>query len=191
MRRRALLAVVGALAAGCATVPPVPDSGTAELDREPLPEHWTLDGRLALSDAARSWQASLHWEQRGAHYRIDLVGPLGQGRLAIRGGPDGVSLETERETLHAEDPDELLARATGLRLPVRGLRYWVLGRPAPAAPARPVTDDQGRLRRLQQSGWYLTYPNYITVEGRPMPQRIRAEREALDLRVLITRWRLT
>ncbi len=158
-------------------------------------EDWTLDGRLAVSDGRQSWQAGVRWQQQSERYAIDLIGPLGQGRLDIRGDATGVVLRDGEHLLYANDPDTLLEQASGIPVPIEGLRYWVLGLPAPDSAARPVVDDNGLLRRLLQDDWQIVYDNYVTidggtVDGLALPQRIRANRDTLDIRLLITRWTL-
>jgi outer membrane lipoprotein LolB len=151
---------------------------------------WSIEGRLAVSDGHQNWQAGVNWRQSDENYAIDLIGPLGQGRLDIRGDADGVTLRDGERLLSAADPETLLARAGIAPVPIAGLRHWLLGLPAPAGSARPVIDDDGLLRRLQQDGWQIVYVNYVTVDDIAMPQRIDARRDELDVRLLINRWTL-
>lgn len=189
------LALLGALLlAGCAG-PAVLESGSLEQRAARLAElpDWRIEGRLAVSDGRQSWQSGVNWRQRGEDYVIDLVGPLGQGRLNIRGDANGVTLDDGERRLHAPDPQTLLTRAGIAPVPIAGLRHWLLGLPDPGLAARPVTDDDGLLRRLQQADWQIVYVNYITVDDLLMPQRIDARRgdarhDALEVRLLINRW---
>lgn len=171
---------------GCATLPDATESTTSASELT----DWSFEGRLAIDDGRQSWQSSIHWVQRGDDYSIDLIGPLGQGRMAIRGGPDGVSLHSGDQWLYAEEPDELLARTTGFSVPISGLRHWLRGLATPGLSARPVTDAQGRLRQLQQAGWLITYPNYVAVEAFSLPQRLQATRDEFTVRLLVGRWTL-
>lgn len=182
------LALIAWLLAGCAG--PVALQGESLAQRAALAElsDWRVEGRLAVSNGRQSWQSSVNWRQRDERYAIDLIGPLGQGRVSIRGDADGVTLDDGERRLQAPDPETLLARAGIAPVPIEGLRYWLLGLPDPERPARPVTDDDGLLRRLQQAGWQIVYVNYITVDELVMPQRIDARREGLEVRLLINRW---
>ncbi len=173
--------------AGCATSPtsPAPPHRPAlELDA------WVLEGRVAMTDGQNSWQSSITWEQRGAGYRIDLVGALGQGQIRIRGDEQGVVLHQGEHSFHAEEADQLLAEATGLSLPISGLRYWLLGLATPDTPVTPVTDAQGRTRQLQQAGWLIHYLNYIQVDEFDLPQRLRAVYEPFTVQLFIRQWTL-
>lgn len=172
---------------GCATLDR-PD-GESVTTADELTD-WSFEGRLGIDDGRQSWQSSVHWVQQGESYRIDLIGPLGQGRMAIRGGPDGVGLHSGDQWLYADDPDELLLQATGFSVPVSGLRHWLLGLTTPDPAAQPVADAEGRLRQLRQTGWLITYPTYIVVDGYSLPQRLQAVREEITVRLLINRWTL-
>lgn len=191
MTRTLAALLAAALLAGCATQAPLTSAaGKARAAALARLHNWTADGRLGVSDGRQSWQASFHWRQQGDHYAIDLIGPFGQGQLAIRGGPGSVTLRDGQRVLQAADPESLLAEAGIAPVPVSGLRYWLLGEPAPNPPATPVRGSEGYLRQLAQSGWQIVYPNYITVQGLALPQRVQAERNALQVKLYIGQWTL-
>jgi outer membrane lipoprotein LolB len=170
---------------GCTTTPTTPSppqSSAAEL------HNWVFEGRLAITDGQQSWQSSIKWEQQGEAYSIDLVGALGQGQISIRGDADGVTLRQGDQALQADDPDQLLAEATGLSLPISSLRYWLLGLATPTSAVTPMTDAEGRLRQLQQAGWLIHYPNYIQVDDFSLPQRLRAVHDPFTVQLLIRQW---
>jgi outer membrane lipoprotein LolB len=149
-----------------------------------------VDGRIAVNQGSQGWQASVRWREQPERYAIDLIGPLGQGRALIEGTPAGVRMQTERDVLSAAEPDSLLAQATGMQVPISGLRYWIRGLPDPSQPSRPSVDERGRLRRLEQNGWMIEYPNYIQVNGLELPKRIHAQQGELEVKLFIQTWTL-
>jgi outer membrane lipoprotein LolB len=151
---------------------------------------WQVQGRLAAINGNESWPASVRWQQNHDDYSIDLIGPLGQGRISVQGNADTVELTTEQEQLQAADPDTLLAQATGLALPISGLRYWIRGVPDPAAPARIVRNADGRITLLEQNGWQINYPNWIQQQGVDLPKRIQAQQDSLKVKIAISTWTL-
>lgn len=184
---RQLLAIWLLVLAGCATSPTSP----TQPQRPALDlDAWVLEGRLAMTDGQQSWQSSITWEQQGDAYRIDLVGALGQGQISIRGDAHGVILRQGEHWLQAEEADQLLAEATGLSLPISGLRYWLLGLATPQMPVTPVTDAEGRMRQLQQAGWLIHYLNYMQVDEFSLPQRLRAVYEPFTVQLFIRQWTL-
>ena len=189
------LAVAPALLwSGCAT-PPAPFSASpAWTARQPALgqlSRWRAVGRIGVVNERDGWHANFQWEQRGADYRIDLVGPLGQGRVVVRGADGQVQVQTQDgQSWSAPDPDAALEQSLQVRLPVSGLRYWIRGLPEPGS--RPVmqTDDQGRLTRLEQNGWVIEYPAYTPVAPLELPARIVARRLDLSVKLVIEQWTL-
>jgi len=88
----------------------------------------------------------------------------------------------------------LLYEQTGLQMPVSGLRYWVLGLPAPASQAGAASDRQldarGRLTRFVQGGWLVRIRSYTEVGRFDLPAKVFIRRGDIDLRLVVDRWRL-
>ncbi|MEZ5590155.1 MAG: lipoprotein insertase outer membrane protein LolB [Gammaproteobacteria bacterium] len=176
------------LLSACASLTPVADQPPV-VSAATL-QNWQVQGRLAAINGNESWPASVRWEQNQQIYAVDLIGPLGQGRISVRGDASSVELSTGQERLQARDPDALLAQATGLQVPISGLKYWIRGIPDPATPARIERNADGRIARLEQNGWRIDYPNWIQEQGIDLPKRIQAVQDALKVNIAITTWTL-
>lgn len=153
---------------------------------------WTAVGRLALRSGDEAFTASLQWRQRGERYRIRLSGPFGGGGVEITGGPGGVELRTaDRRVYRAADAEQLLYEQVGWRVPLAGLRYWLLGRIEPDAPVERVfIDVAGRVLEFDQLGWHIRYLDYLEVGDLAMPRKASLENAQLSASVLVTRWQL-
>lgn len=190
---RAGLVLLLVVLAGCAGLPPAGDADdprwrarAAALSRL---DQWQASGRIGVTRDNEAWSGSLDWRQTGERYAVDIVGPFGQGRLAVEGDADGVVLRAaDGREFGAADADALIERATGVSVPVLGLRDWVLGRPMPAQPARLVTDADGRLQSLEQAGWTVVYGAYEEGVALPLPTRLRATHGDVQVRLAIERW---
>lgn len=187
------------LLAGCAAVPeaPLPDvppEQALELREQRLGaiRHWTCVGRVGATDGRDSLSASMRWVQNRDGYRIRLSGPLGQALVELTGSAAGVSLRTaESGTFYASTPEVLLDEQFGWRLPVSGLRYWILGLPMPdAAVSLRELDEHGRIRRLAQSGWRIEYLDYTQVDGVDLPSRLELRHPDLSARIAVRTWQL-
>ena len=180
--------------AGCASQPVPPPKPATEFDPA-LPDYaaWSLRGRVSLVHGEQGWHAGMNWQETAGHYRLDLSGPLGQGALQITGAVDGMSrLQTANgEQYTARDADALVLTVTGWQLPVSGLRFWVRGIPAPGGDATMTTDDRGRLARLRQSGWDITYSRYQAAAGRDWPSRMRLEDTDISVTLIVDEWNIT
>jgi outer membrane lipoprotein LolB len=195
--RAALLAAM-ALISGCETVPEalpgVPAEKAWQQRVEALSglDSWVCNGRVGASDGKESFSGSLRWRQTQDAYQIRLSGPLGQGLVEVKGSPQGVSLRTsDQNTYMAPTPEALLDQYFGWRLPVTGLRYWIMGLPMPGVPiAEGALDLRGRLARLEQSGWRIQYLAYRQVGELELPAKLVLEHPRLSARIVISRWQL-
>ncbi len=187
------------LLAGCAAAPerPLPDvppEQALELRVQQLSaiRHWTCIGRVGASNGRDSLSASMRWTQKREGYQIRLSGPLGQALVDVKGSPAGVSLRTsEHGTYFADSPEMLLDEQFGWRLPVSGLRYWILGLPVPdARVSSRELDVYGRIRRLEQSGWQIEYLDYVLVDGVDMPAKLELRHPHFSARIAVRRWQL-
>lgn len=153
--------------------------------------HWQAVGRIGVVNAQDGWHANFQWDQQGSAYRIDLIGPLGQGRVAVQGDAEKVSIQTQDgQNWTASDADALLEQSLGIQLPVNGLRYWVRGLPEPGASPVVETDAEGRLLHLEQNGWIIEYPAYAPTTALDLPARIVARRADLSVKLVIEQWNL-
>lgn len=188
------LALVGLLG-GCATLPePDPadrDAWAARQSALAALADWQVSGRIGVVSGQDGWHANFQWAQRGSDYRIDLIGPLGQGRVVIQGDARETRVQTQDgRQWTAPDAEALLERSLGVRLPVNGLRYWARGLPGPGPTPTLQTDAEGRLTRLEQNGWIIEYPAYAPVVALDLPARIIARRPDLSIRLVIEQWSL-
>lgn len=199
MTIRAAPIIAALLLAGCAAaperpLPEVPPEEALELRVQRLEaiRNWTCIGRVGATNGSDSLSASMRWVQNRDGYRIRLSGPLGQGLVDVNGSAAGVALRTsDRETFFASSPEALLDEQFGWRLPVSGLRYWILGLPVPGAEVSSrELDVYGRFRRLEQSGWRIDYLDYVQVGGVDLPSRLELRHPHLSARIAVRRWQL-
>ena len=187
------------LLSGCATVPQRPP---AEVDllwqqhRQTLEQKtdWTLSARIAGSTEDDGWSGKLSWQQAGENYQVHFQAPFGQGAVQLLGSPGQVEMRTsDGQVVVADDAESLLYQQLGWRLPLTGLRYWVLGLPMPvSSPTQeaPVLafDNAGRLASLRQSQWQVSYEAYSRVDELVLPKKVYLENHAVNLRLVIDRW---
>jgi outer membrane lipoprotein LolB len=76
----------------------------------------------------------------------------------------------------------------GWRLPLDGLRYWVLGVAAPGSAATPQRDADQHLVRLTQQGWRIDYLGYKRVDGTDLPGKIFLQRDEVEVKLVIDAW---
>lgn len=190
MIARLALAAGLLLAGGCAAVAPPPPPSAAALEERRLALQasaaWRLAGRVAVTAGSEGGSAALDWRQAGERSELVLRGPFGAGslRVALSGG--SVELDDGTHRLEGEPAREFLERQLGAPLPLAGLRYWVLGVPAPGAPYVEVTGPDGLPGQLDQQGWQVGFERYREVDGRQLPGRVTARTAGARVRLVIS-----
>jgi len=143
----ALLTLVAATLAACATHPSPSDSP------------W-LAGRLSIKVAALGTQAarslSSGFELRGDDEQgeLRLTSPLGTLVAEAHWAPGSARLRTSQGETRYSDLDALARDALGEALPLRALPSWLHGRPWPGA-ANHVNADG-----FEQLGWHIGMARY-------------------------------
>jgi outer membrane lipoprotein LolB len=197
---RLLWILAVAIVAGCRTVPvqqPPAASQPWDVTRPELQarDHFELKGRVAVAAGKEGFNAGLHWRQQGTRSQVSLQGPLGAGGVQITADGDNLSIVTA----HGDHLDSDAARAEltsrlGFDPPLNSLRYWVLGVPDPATPAKETVDpQQQRLRSLEQDGWQIDYGGYAPDGNGPggsvwLPARMTVQRAGVRVRLVVDGW---
>jgi len=196
LRRALPLLLAGLLLAGCAPAPVVDGDHEARWQARQLAigaiPAWQVSGRMAIQAAGEGYHGRFDWKQHGDQLDLTVSGPFSQGSARLRGDRNGVELQDgQGGSEWAADADALLRQATGLQVPVSGLRYWMLGLPVPAEAEQSRTvDDQGRLLKLSQSGWEIDYRDYMEVDGQSLPRKVFLQRDDLRVRLVVGQWQL-
>lgn len=183
------------LLGACSQTPsrPQPDTAPAlnwQLRQQQLVQlsHWQLSGRLAVQSDHEAWYMSLEWQQRDTKYSLNIIAPLGQGAMQLHGDAVQVELLTdEGESLTSSDPELLLYQQFGWKVPVKALRYWVLGLPAPGENLQSL-DEYGRLSQLQQAGWEIEFIDYQPQLGIELPRKVFIRNHQASVKLVISSW---
>jgi len=175
--------LVAAALAGCAALEP---SRTA-LPRAPV---FDLVGRMAVTHDGRSFSSGVRWQHAAERDEIWLLTPLGQTVAHIVDSADGAIITgSDRRQYRARDVEALTRRTLGWELPVARLAWWVRGDiAANSVIAEAERDPQGRLLRLQQDGWDITYVYRSQDSADSLPQRLDLKSESQSIRLVIDTW---
>jgi outer membrane lipoprotein LolB len=193
--RYLLTAVLALLLTACAGQQarlPTDASWTEHSARLQALDSWTAEGKLALRSSEQSESASLLWRQQGGDTYLQLSGPMGLNRTAIRS--DGRQLEVSRgddiNTWDISTPNAMV-QETGWDLPLQALPHWLKGLPAPDSRISLLELDPDRtlLRILRQDGWEIRYETYANFGNFTLPTRLQILRADTSARVIIRNWK--
>lgn len=179
---------------GCASRPAVSpmDAEASWLARQAILEkltEWRVQGRIAVRTASEGWSAHFDWKQQGEDYRIRVRGPFGQGGVEMHGNGQGVWLKrADQPPVFALNPEALLEQETGWQLPVAGLSSWLRGLPVPGGQPDIAWDEQGRLLKIEQNGWQISYSRYLLQSGIQLPEKLRMQHDSLKVKFIIDGW---
>ncbi len=155
-------------------------------------DRWQVQGKLGVRLPDNSGSVYFNWKQRPTDFAIHLSGPLGQGTSWIRGDHQRVSLEqSDRATIFADTPEELMHHSLGWWLPVSQLYYWIRAIPAPDSNPQSLSrHEDGTVKTLAQNDWQLEYSRYKSINGWPLPSKVIARHKDIKLTFIIKNWKL-
>jgi outer membrane lipoprotein LolB len=175
------------LMSACATVPVGIDIPYSRATRAPLYQldQWAFDGRMALNGPKDAWSASISWNHKANNEQIKLSGPLGQGATVIQLTEGFVTIDQGQGRVQSSvQPEEFINQQLGMFVPVRSLRYWVVGLPE---PTQSFSETSGG---FSQAGWRIEYQKMQTVGDQSMPRKITVMNDQVKLKLIIEQWLL-
>ena len=190
------LIAVAALVSGCATtsretidLPDLLDWSTRQAVLAGS-EQWYLKGRIGIRTEDDGFNAKLRWTQDRRRFDARVSGPLGIGNVKLEGNEQSVTL-TDKDGIETRlgDAESELYFRYGWTIPVGSLPFWLLGIPDPDRPSQTEIDANGKLVRLVQGGWDVSFNRYREGAGQELPGRITASSSTTRVRIVIDDWR--
>jgi len=149
-------------------------------------DHWTLQGRLAVSDGRNGGSGDLSWNQAGERYEFVLRAPVTGKSFRLSGGPEGALLEgLDGGPLRGADAETLMRKALGWEVPLRDLRAWVLGVRADSGPAELSFGADRLPALLQQDGWAVDYREWDGNRQPALPKKVYASKPPYKVKLSI------
>jgi len=185
----AALAVI-LLVGGCATAPDIAPT-RAPTALTPDRVRFELNARIGVQNGEEGMSGLLRWLHQPDADEIWFSSPLGSSIAVLVRDENGVEMVTGRGPPRRAANAEVLTReALGWDLPLSGLEYWILGRPAPGSGTARIERDpaSGRLVHFVQDGWSIQYRRYLDTEWGSLPALINLEYGSLQIRLVVDRW---
>lgn len=175
------LLLVGVLVSGCTVARPAGDAADAD---------FRLRGKIAVRGPGDAFSASFDWIQTGEAFDIELWGPLGQGRVRLRGDGRRLAVRDARGTTTSGISTEpFMASALGWSVPISALPFWVRGRYDPGSPvAERRRAADGTLASFQQLGWTVEVSRWGESALGPVPGRVVAVQRERRIVIVCKEW---
>ncbi len=145
---------------------------------------WSFEGRLALTGEREALSANISWEHGPDADKIKLSGPLGQGAVVILLAGNVVTIDRGGGDVQSStQPESFINQQLGTFVPVRSLRYWVVGLPEPSLSFKDTNLG------FNQAGWLNEYMQMqsVTVD-RTMPRKMTVMNGRVKLKLIIDHW---
>lgn len=147
---------------------PTPVLQTVENIPAKLPQNFSINGKIGLTTPQQAGSAFYVWTQQEKRFAIELAGALNAGQTNINYNGSTATLTTNQGEMTADDPEELLFKATGWQAPISQLPYWIMGQLAPS-DEQSSFDEVGRLNIAKNTDWTATF-SYKNQEK--LPQKL-------------------
>ncbi|MDQ7091879.1 MAG: lipoprotein insertase outer membrane protein LolB [Methylococcales bacterium] len=146
---------------------------------------WRFTGRLVIVDKKESWTATLEWHHLEKKETLTLSGPLGQSAIKITLTENLMTLDRgDGKVTQSEDITHFIEQQLGMVIPVKSLRYWVLGLTHPDKPFVQLADG------FEQEKWIIQYREMQQINKKWMPRKLKAMRGKTRLKLVIDQWTL-
>lgn len=134
---------------------PAPTTPTTQTS----PITFDITGKIGITtqtaEGRSGGSAFYGWKQEGERFAINLTGAFGVGTTQIRYDGTKATLTADKTQINADNPNDLLLKATGWHAPIDKLPHWVMGR-----VAQGDTDSifhQGRLTQSKNGDWLAVF----------------------------------
>lgn len=109
---------------------------------------------------------------------------MGQGTVIISLMGDAVTIDRGGDDVQSStQPEEFINQQLGMFVPVRSLRYWVVGLPEPSHSYKDT--DVG----FNQAGWLSEYKQMQAVKNNgAMPFKMMVMNNQIKLKLIIDHW---
>lgn len=155
---------------------------------------WKLVGRAGVAYRGENWPFALNWQQRSPNsYRMIIQNPLTKSTIGVVDKTAGqVILTSKGRTYRDTSAERLIEKNLGVKIPVKGMQYWVLGMLSPAYPrVVPVLDGRGRPKQIKQAGWTIDYLRYESQKTTALPTLIKVHRSSptpVQVKLSVRQW---
>ena len=150
---------------------------------------WQLTGRIGVKTKKNAEAVNINWQRQNQQYVLIFSGPFGKVLAKLSGSTDGSSVLSlpGKPAITGTSTESLIKQAIGMDIPTDELISWITGIPAPEQSKKISLNTSGRLNRLNQKNWHITYSDYILLDNCILPSYISAVKKDMKITIAL-RW---
>ena len=152
-------------------------------------DNWEFRSRITIRTNEETFIGGLHWIQLDDKSYLTVNGALGFGAIKIEIDDYKVLMMDSNGVLtKLENPTEDIFSFYGWHIPIRSLKYWLLGIENPLVEAKLNINEYGYLSSLQQGDWELRISRYKRYAGQNMPYILKINNSDTKISMVIDKW---
>jgi outer membrane biogenesis lipoprotein LolB len=162
------------IASGCVSTPPMQTLSYA------------VSGKVRIVAPTCDQVLRFRWRQADGYFDVWLWGALGVGRTHLQGTQEVLTITAPQQPVITGPAGQLMHDRLGWVLPLDALGAWLAGSLALSLPmSSSTTGPDGRLQRMVQADWTITFADHRQVDGQWRPERIVIQGRGITLDVSI------
>lgn len=136
-------------------------------------KHWSLRGRMAISDGNQAGTVKIFWQQRGEQFDVEISLPISNQKYRLSSVGQRVRLESYGvATVEGDNAEAVLMQVTGWRIPFDDMQLWLRGMRSENATVIEFSPS-GLPATFREKGWLVDYRGWND-DAMPMPTKVFA-----------------
>lgn len=149
-------------------------------------------GAFAYIEESNKVYARFYWRDKGEEtYRLLLTNPLGTTELDLNVTPGVIEMtDNKGQKYYSDNPVEMIYQLTGMVIPLKNLRAWLIGLPGDATNFE--LDSHHLLKSVSwpapEGDWIVTYQAYDSSVTPNLPQRLELRQGQRLIKLKMDNW---
>lgn len=149
-------------------------------------------GAFAYFEDTNKTYARFYWQDKAdERYRLLLTNPLGTTELDLNVMPGVIEVtDNKGKKYYSDNPTEMIYQLTGMVIPLKNLRAWLIGLPGDATHFE--LDANHLLKSVTlpapEGDWIVTYQAYDSNTTPHLPQRLELKQGERTIKLKMDNW---
>ena len=151
---------------------------------------------MMVADNKEKVSGYFYWRQNHRDFEFSLDTLIGTNIVAIDYQNGVATIEADGKQYQDSDPEQLVYRLTGHRMPIKELPNWFLAKldKRQSMNAQAKYDAKARLMSFRYQGpintWQISYGNWMTQDRISLPRSINLKSTQNRVKISISDWQI-